>query len=78
MFEHDASLATRAEIIEAAITALFDTLPKGHEARVRFLELLQAKLHDVGFATNRRHELERTIARVCQKLEAQESERNPT
>ena len=66
MFEYDGSVALRVEIIEASITALFDTLPTGHAARVRFAELLQVKLDNVGFAVDRRHQLERMIDRISQ------------
>jgi hypothetical protein len=69
MFEYDASIALRVEIIEASITALFDTLPTGHTARVRFAELLQIKLDNVGFAVDRRHQLERMIDRISRSSE---------
>ena len=68
MLEYDASLALRVEIIETALTALFDTLPSGQDARHAHVALLKEKLRDVGFAHGRRHDLERAIAHISQKL----------
>lgn len=72
MFEYDASLSMRVEVMEAALTALFDTLPEGHAARAKLVELIQLKLDAVGFAPDRRHQLERMIARLSQAVDAQD------
>jgi hypothetical protein len=72
MLEYDASQTMRLEIVETALTAIFETLPKGHAARAKLIELLQEKLDHVGFATERRHELERVIAHLTQKFASQD------
>ncbi|GJD51292.1 hypothetical protein OPKNFCMD_4046 [Methylobacterium crusticola] len=72
MFEYDASLALRVEIVETALTAVFETIPKGHAARFRLIELLDQKVKDAAFARTRRHGLERCIAHISQKLALQD------
>lgn len=68
MLEYDASLALRVEIVETALTALFETLPKGHAARRKLVDLLQEKVRDAGFAHERRHELERAVAHISTRF----------
>lgn len=72
MFEYDASLAFRVELIETAMTAIFETLPKGHEARSRLVEILEYKIKHVGFAHERRHQLERTLEHIRKNMNEQD------
>ncbi|MCJ2126777.1 hypothetical protein [Methylobacterium sp. J-077] len=74
MLEYKASLALRVEIVETALTAIFETLPKGHAARDKLVELVKAKIADVGFAYERRHELENVLAVLVERLDAQEAD----
>jgi len=76
MLEHDASLALRVEIVETALAALFETLPEGHAARAKLVELLERKIKDVGFARARREELERALNHVKRNIEIQEAKRD--